>query len=170
MKKIIKNPILTFILGAVIFSGITGVVATTILASNISYTPKDSASKVKNVQDAIDELYNKSSTGIFKDTSFYLRVENYSSSRDSSSLLAFSKLSYYKKFKIRKRTLNSNARYCTIYGWSLKQNKGIELDDNVEYFIESASDEYNLNSIYIYTRSNTDGYQAQCEALVDLYN
>ncbi len=59
MKKIFKNPIFTFILGAVLFSGITGVVAATMLAKDVSYTPKDSTWKVDNVKEAIDDLYTK---------------------------------------------------------------------------------------------------------------
>ena len=65
MKKIIKNPIFTFILGSLIFGGIVGVSAYTIFANDIGYTPKDSTWKksngedITNVSDAIDELYTK---------------------------------------------------------------------------------------------------------------
>ena len=65
MKKIIKNPIFTFILGSLIFGGIVGVSAYTIFANDIGYTPKDSTWKksdgtnIENVGDAIDELYSK---------------------------------------------------------------------------------------------------------------
>ena len=55
MKKIISNPIFTFILGALI-CGTTGVVASTLMASNIAYTPKDSSWGVNNVEAAIDSL------------------------------------------------------------------------------------------------------------------
>ena len=55
MKKIISNPIFTFILGALI-CGTTGVIASTLMASNISYTPKDSSWGVNNVEAAIDSL------------------------------------------------------------------------------------------------------------------
>ena len=55
MKKIISNPIFTFILGALI-CGTTGVVASTLMASNVSYTPKDSTWGVNNVEAAIDSL------------------------------------------------------------------------------------------------------------------
>ena len=67
MKKFIKNNIIGFILGAVIFSSIT-VAAYSILANDIGYTPSDSTWKksngedITNVKDAIDELYNKSAT------------------------------------------------------------------------------------------------------------
>ena len=63
MKKVIKNPIFTFILG-ILISGAT-VYAASYAAKDISFTPKDSAWKksngedITNVKDAIDELYSK---------------------------------------------------------------------------------------------------------------
>ena len=60
MKKIFKKSnIFSFLLGALIFSGITGVVAATMLANDVSYSPKDTTLKVDNVKDAIDDLYTK---------------------------------------------------------------------------------------------------------------
>lgn len=72
MKKIFrKSNIFSFLLGAVLFSGITVVVAATILAKDVSYTPKDNTWKVDNVKDAIDDLYTKAKpeyTGSFEVT------------------------------------------------------------------------------------------------------
>ena len=62
MKKVIKNPLFTFILG-ILICGTTGVLASTLMASNISYTPKDSTWKVNNVEDAIDDLYKSGKGG-----------------------------------------------------------------------------------------------------------
>lgn len=65
MKSIIKSRIFAFILGAIIFSSITGVAAYTLLASDIGFTPSDTTWKqsngedITNVGEAIDELYNK---------------------------------------------------------------------------------------------------------------
>ena len=62
MSKIIKSRIFTFVLGAVIFSGITGVAAYSMFAKDIKYTPKDTTWKkangedITNVEEAIDEL------------------------------------------------------------------------------------------------------------------
>lgn len=56
MKKFLKSRIFPFILGAIIFSGITAS-AYTILASDVTYTPSNSSWEVDNVKDAIDELY-----------------------------------------------------------------------------------------------------------------
>lgn len=75
MKKIIKNNLLGFIVGAVIFSGIT-VLATQYLASDISFTPKDTTWKksngenITNVKEAIDELYTKSNNSIISTNYF----------------------------------------------------------------------------------------------------
>ena len=66
MNKVLKSRIFFLILGAVIFGGIVGVSAYSILASDIGYTPSDSTWKktngenITNVKDAIDELYLKS--------------------------------------------------------------------------------------------------------------
>ena len=68
MKKIFrKSNIFSFLLGAIIFGGITGVAAYSIFADNIGYTPSDTTWKkangeaIENVKDAIDELYTKAS-------------------------------------------------------------------------------------------------------------
>ena len=63
MKRILKNRLFTFILGAIIFGGI-GVYAATIAASQITYSNtsglKDAnGNNVTNVQGAIDALYSK---------------------------------------------------------------------------------------------------------------
>lgn len=59
MKKIIKNNIFGFILGAVIFGTITGVFAYTLASKDVLYDNSTSGSEKTNVQDALDELYEK---------------------------------------------------------------------------------------------------------------
>ena len=73
MKKIFKKSnIFSFLLGAIIFGGIVGVSAYTILATDIGYTPSDSTWKktngenITNVKDAIDELYLKTNNSMFE--------------------------------------------------------------------------------------------------------
>ena len=62
MKKIFKNPIFTFILGAVIFSTLS-VFAYSIIAQDVGFTPKDDTWKnkdgtaIENVKEALDDLY-----------------------------------------------------------------------------------------------------------------
>lgn len=88
MKKFIKNNIVGFILGAVIFSCIS-VAAYSIFANDIGYTPKDSTWKksngedITNVKDAIDELYNRANRSIqFKN----LVYDRYSGNKNNASL------------------------------------------------------------------------------------
>ena len=65
MKKIFKKSnIFSFLLGTIIFTGITSVAAYTIFANDIGYTPKDTTWKVDNVKDAIDDLYTNANTTI----------------------------------------------------------------------------------------------------------
>ena len=64
MKRIIKSRIFAFILGAIIF-GSVGVYASSYIAKDISFTPKNTNWKkedgtdITNVKDAIDDLYIK---------------------------------------------------------------------------------------------------------------
>ena len=55
--KILKDNMLGFILGAILFGGIGTVVATTILSSSVSYTNNNQTT----VESALNELYNQSS-------------------------------------------------------------------------------------------------------------
>ncbi|MBR1718390.1 MAG: hypothetical protein IJ715_03885 [Bacilli bacterium] len=55
MKRIIKNPVMMYILG-IITCTLTTVLASSLLASDITYKPKDPSWKVSNVSQALDEL------------------------------------------------------------------------------------------------------------------
>ena len=57
--KIVKHNVLGFIAGAVIFGSLGVYAATVILGSNVVYDNASSKLTSTNVQDAIDELYNK---------------------------------------------------------------------------------------------------------------
>ena len=63
MKKIIKNPILMFLLGAIIFGSIGPVLAYTLTASQVTYISPDASWHVSNVEDAVDQLYEKTLYG-----------------------------------------------------------------------------------------------------------
>ena len=77
MKKIFrKSNIFSFLLGAVIFSGITGVTAYTILASDVGFTPKNNSWKVDNLSDAIDDLYAKAKPTYTGTTTFTPTTSN----------------------------------------------------------------------------------------------
>ena len=55
MKRIIKNPVMMYILG-IITCTLTTVLASSLLASDITYKPKDPSWKVLNVGQALDDL------------------------------------------------------------------------------------------------------------------
>lgn len=87
MKKDYKKFIFGFILGGLLFGSI-GVVALTLTADQIEYTPSNSEFNVNNTKDAIDELYamtlnnNKNNlvslgTGTQFDLSTYSGYENF---------------------------------------------------------------------------------------------
>ena len=64
MKKIIKNPIFTFVLGIVLTSGIV-VTASQIFAKDIYFEPQEGWTLEENtVEAAIDDLYSKSNEKI----------------------------------------------------------------------------------------------------------
>ena len=77
MKNILRSRIFTFVVGAIIFSGITGVAAYTMIANKIGYTPKDSTWKksngenITNVEEALDELYGEKSVLSFNELYSY---------------------------------------------------------------------------------------------------
>ncbi|MBR1417197.1 MAG: hypothetical protein IJ572_05200 [Bacilli bacterium] len=62
MKKIIKNPFITFILGGTIFSSIIGVSAYVLLANNIGFNPVDTTWNVNDVDEALNDLYDSYTT------------------------------------------------------------------------------------------------------------
>ena len=61
LKKIIKDNVLFFLIGAVLFGGTTYVVATGLASSNIDYVVANS--NVETVKDALDDLYSKVPSG-----------------------------------------------------------------------------------------------------------
>lgn len=59
VNKNAKQNIFSFILGAIIFGGISAYAATILSSSSVSYSNTNSGLSSTNVQGAIDELYNK---------------------------------------------------------------------------------------------------------------
>ena len=57
MKKYLIVGVIAFILGSIIFGGVTGVAAYTMFANSIAYTPKNSNWEVDTVEDALNSLY-----------------------------------------------------------------------------------------------------------------
>lgn len=60
MKRVFKNPIIMFILGALTFGGMGTIFAYSIISSNVGFTPKDTSWNVDNAEDALNYLYNNS--------------------------------------------------------------------------------------------------------------
>ena len=58
--KILKNPILTFIIGGILFSSITVFAVTTISADKITYTDKNNVERT--VDKVLDDLYDKANS------------------------------------------------------------------------------------------------------------
>ena len=58
MKEFIKSRIFTFILGAILFGSVGVVLAYTLFAQDIGFTPIDNTWEVNNVKSALDDLYN----------------------------------------------------------------------------------------------------------------
>ena len=67
MKKVIRNNIFSFILGALLFGGITYAVATSIQSSNLNYTTTKNTA-ITNVEEAINDLYNVKNNWISPNT------------------------------------------------------------------------------------------------------
>lgn len=69
MKSDLKI-ILSFLIG-ILFSGITVYAATTYLSRDVSFTPSDENWKVSNVEDALNDLYEKASLNT-EENKFYI--------------------------------------------------------------------------------------------------
>lgn len=65
MKKIFKNPLFTFILGAIIFGTISTVFAYSTFANDVDFSPKDIHWNVGNVSDALDDLRNTTTDYVY---------------------------------------------------------------------------------------------------------
>ncbi|MBR1416556.1 MAG: hypothetical protein IJ572_01920 [Bacilli bacterium] len=65
MKKFLKSRLFAFMLGGILFTSITSVVAFSLYANDVGYTPLDTTWKkfndeeITNVKDALDELHIK---------------------------------------------------------------------------------------------------------------
>ena len=68
MKKIIKNPLFTFLLSAVIFGGLGAIIAVSIPAGSVTYSPADTSWQgINTVEKALNSL--KSSVGTYNSSS-----------------------------------------------------------------------------------------------------
>lgn len=141
MKKFIKNNIIGFILGAVIFSSIT-VAAYSVLANDIGYTPKDNTWKkangedITNVKDAIDELYGKANNSVLN-----IKISEFHSSRVSASSSA----------SVTITDLTPNKSYKAI----VMRNVGARSDSYVMGFFSSWNS-VSVSNVSSYSKGETD--------------
>lgn len=64
MKKLIQNNIVCFIIGAILFSGITAYASYKIYANDVAYEPSNENFEARDVKAALDSLYEKQNTTI----------------------------------------------------------------------------------------------------------
>ena len=170
MKKFIKNNIIGFILGAVIFSSIT-VAAYSVLANDIRYTPKDSTWKksngedITNVSEAIDELYNKAK--ILNKLTLKIRSESWSSTDAGVTNYNLNNISdilnNYKYLKITGVTTNNVKNY-QIMGHNIQTNSNVTLTINKEYDLSQ------VDNFWIVVYSNTTGTNGYAIPTIEFYN
>jgi len=64
MKKIFKNRLFCFLLGAILFSSVAVYATSTLLSKNVTFTPENSDWNVSNVEDALNDLYENSNNSV----------------------------------------------------------------------------------------------------------
>lgn len=88
MKKMLNNKLFYFLLGAILFSGIT-VFAYSITSKEISFTPENTNWEVTNVEEAINDLYN------YKINDIELAQSGDFEAKSSAAISGFTIDSYY---------------------------------------------------------------------------
>ena len=178
MSKIIKSRIFTFVLGAVIFSGITGVAAYSMFAKDIKYTPSDTTWKksngedINNVSDAIDELYSKANIAKKYDSVTYNLISDSQSTYGETAALELPSNNLYKYFKITSLTkdTSTNISSCSLSSWSSAQQKSVSLNVNQQYDIRSTTDGYKYGSVELHAKSTSNGAWGRCRIIIQFYN
>ena len=168
MKKILKNPIFMFILGAIIFSSVT-VIASSLSAKDITYKEN------KTVENALDELYIAANKEILNSLTITLKSESYST-RYSNAILNISTSSFnnYKYFKINSITseaaTGNTVAMCKSFAWALDKGSEIELETNKQYEVYSLTDGNKFYTIYSRAQSSNEGSRAGCSVNITFYN
>lgn len=180
MKKLFKRSnIFSFLLGALIFTGITSVAAYSIFANDIGYTPKDTTWKksngedITNVEDAINELYTKSNKEILNKFTISIDSDSYSTTRIGRFDLNFagSITDNYKYFKVLSvNKLGNTTKSCEIKTWSNEKRAAYNIELNKQYEMKSSTDGYNYGTIILEALSTSDGSRGWCNSIIEFYN
>ena len=188
IKKNLKI-LIAFIIGIVLASVVA--VFATINANSVDYTNN------KNVSDALNELYNKSSDYVLPTGSVNISTNGtYNVSgkasavvdvvaptislamiHDSNSAVSsaasfdfFADVRYkYKYFKITNIEQDSNVANVRVVAWSQAQSAEINLDLNQEYEILSTTDGYRFSGIFLHSYSKSSVW-SRSKVTFTLYN
>ena len=157
MKKILKNPIFTFILGVILTVGITSVFAFSFLAQDVGFTPTDTSWKnddetnIENVSDALDSLYKINNGYTDKELKKILQSSN--AKVDVSDVLT----TYF----MNKISSNKVAAKMIMDTSSFRNNVSVSLLNALDATLVKSFPSNNTNMIYSTEySSNWAGYMA----------
>ena len=138
LKKIFQNRIFIFLLGGIIFSGVSVYAVTYFPSNQVTYDNKTSGLESSDVQGAIDELYNTCSQIVSSGNNLYYI--------ESGSLI--------NKYNIIK--MNANTGKTTTIASDLSGISNLIVSGDNLYYKEVASfNEYNIIKIDINTGKTT---------------
>ena len=154
MKRVIKNNIFGFIVGAVIFTSIGVIAATAINARNIEY-------RDTNVESAIDDLYQSSDK--YSSLTIPFIVRSYSTKTGGMVFRFADIIDKYAYFEVSTPTTNSYVSSCQLR--ASYQQSNIDLTPNTKYNTSDFPNGFWVNVI-----STTNDADATCTITLSLYN
>ena len=132
MKKLFKSRIFIFILGVVLSCSITSVLAYTLFANNIGFSPTDTSWNVNNVQDALDNV-----NYMIKNNQ-HLKFALFNNTGEAQIEINQDFVNSYNNIKLVNRTIYSG-NSCSM---SIKYN------DGTNAYTMNLNQEYNLKNLY----------------------
>lgn len=116
MKRVIRSRIVAFIIGALLFSGVSVYATYSILANDIGYTPSNDSWNVDNVQDAINYLYDK--TNVLNDLDCVSSQVHHNSNTQFDINLGFVPTKFYASYHWN----NENMDLYVLYDSQINNN------------------------------------------------
>ena len=159
MKKLLNYRLTYFILGALIFSTISSVLAYSYVASDFGISKTDTSWRVDNAKTALDDIRStyKISRGI------YITVQAAAWDYSGRNGRAFFPIpAAFNKFRIS-RVDNVSSSYCNIYAQVAPDNHQEALTVGVDY------DRATHPNIYVDMKTNSSSYTT-CSMIVYLYS